>query len=122
MDQANDNPKWESQARVAIAVGLWCARLAIIDRQPGDQPRNRQTTRVVGVDRLGEPQAQGYQRGIDTLLEFDTFRLRRGLDHLDVENFVKGKEIRFVKRFDLLENPPSCSLGHGRPPCRDRNW
>jgi len=27
-----------------------------------------------------------------------------------------------VERFDLFGNPPSCSLRHGRPPCRDWNW
>ncbi len=34
---------------------------------------------------------------------------------------MKRENIRCVERFDFFGNPPSCSLGHGRPPCRDRN-
>ena len=122
MDQPNDDPQGEPLACVAIAAGLRRARLATVHRQPDDQPRDRRTTRVIGVEHLGEEHAEGHERRVDALLERDACGGQRGVDHLGVEDFVKRQNVRFVERFDLFGNPPSCSLGHGRPPCRDRNW
>src|SRR5271157_6502464 len=82
---------------------------------------SRRTTRVIRIQYLGEEHAEGHKRSVDSLLERDARRGQRRVDHLGVEDVVKRENIRFVERFDLFGNPPSCSLGHGRPPCRDRN-
>jgi len=118
MHQVDDDSQREPLPSVAVAVGLRRARLAAVDRQPDDQPRDCGATRMVGVEDLGEEQAEGHQRGADSLIEADAFGGQRRVDHLDVEEFVKGEDIGFVERLDLLRNPPSCSLGHCRPPCR----
>ena len=56
MDQLNDDLQGEPLACVAIAVGLRRARLAVVHRQPDDQPHNRRTARVIRVQYLGEEQ------------------------------------------------------------------
>src|SRR5947209_4443997 len=60
-DQADDDPQGESPARVAVTAGLRRTRLAPVDRQPDDQPRDGRTTEVVGIEHLGEEQAGGHQ-------------------------------------------------------------
>ncbi|MGO9813408.1 MAG: hypothetical protein ACLP53_21915, partial [Isosphaeraceae bacterium] len=104
--------------RFDLAVGLRRARLAMIHRQPDHQPCDRRTTRVIRIQYLGEKYAEGQKRRVDSLLERDARRGQRSVDHLGVEDVVKRENIRCVERFDLFGNPPSCSLGHGRPPCR----
>ena len=69
MDQFDDDPQGEPLASVAVAVGLRRARLAVVDRQPDDQPCDRRTTGVIRVEDLGEEHAEGHQRGVDALLE-----------------------------------------------------
>ena len=51
-----------------------------------------------------------------SLVEFDLFLGQRGLDHVGIEDIAEGQDLRLVEGFDLVLNPPSCSLGHRRPP------
>ncbi len=90
----------------------------MVDGQPDDQPRDRRTTRVVGVEHLGEEQAEGHERCVDAILEFDPLCRQCRPDRVGVEDLVKGKELGLAKGLDLFQNPPSRSLGHCRPPCR----
>ena len=102
MDQADDDSQGEPLPSVAVAVGLRRARLAAVDRQPDDQPRDRGATRMIGVDDLGEEQAEGHHRRVDALVEADAFGGQRRVDHLGVEEVVEGEDVGFVERFDLL--------------------
>ena len=40
------------------------------------------------------------------------------VNHLEVEEFLKGLDIGLVERLDSLTSPTSCSLGYCRPPRR----
>src|SRR5208337_3715690 len=91
----------------------------------GSPPARRSTARPPhGTSDQGPVPGRGTCRGdkrrVDSLLERDACRGQHSVDHLGVEDVVKRENIRFVERVDLFGNPPSCSLGHGRPPCRDR--
>jgi hypothetical protein len=48
---------------------------------------------VVGVDDLGEEQAEGHQWRADTFMKRDTFGPQRPVDHVGVEDVVKGEDL-----------------------------
>lgn len=73
MKQADDDSQGAPLSSVAVAVGLRRARLAAVDHQPDDQPRDGSATRMVGVEDLGEEQAEDHQRRVDALVEADAF-------------------------------------------------
>ena len=54
-------------------------RLAVVDRQPDDQPCDCRATGVIGVQHLGEEHAEGHKRRVDSLLERDACRLSAAL-------------------------------------------
>ena len=58
-DQARDDPQGEALTCVAVTAGLRRAGLAAVDREPDDQARDRRATGVVGVEHLGEEDAEG---------------------------------------------------------------
>jgi hypothetical protein len=44
---------------------------------------------VIGVEHLGEEQAEGHQRGVDAFAERDPFLGQSGVDHRGVEDVVE---------------------------------
>ena len=93
MDQANDDFQRKALACIAVARGVRRARLATVKRHPEDQPHDCRATRVIVVEHLREEQAKGHKRRVDAILELDALGGQRRLDHVGVEDLVKGKSV-----------------------------